>query len=85
MDGKLVGPSTTRTWGPAQVGRPALVIDPVVPVGWAVVAVFVPRGDEERLTGPDGVTVEAEGIMILPRWAREAIAQQEGTTPSYFE
>jgi hypothetical protein len=38
-----------------------------------------------HIIGPDGVTVEAEGIMILPRWAREAIAKQEGTTPSYFE
>ena len=28
MDGKLVGPSTTRTWGPAQVGRPALGMPP---------------------------------------------------------
>src|SRR6478672_3743615 len=26
-----------------------------------------------HIIGPDGVTVEAEGLMILPRWAREAI------------
>ncbi len=38
-----------------------------------------------HIIGPDGVTVEAEGIMILPRWAREAIAKQEGSAPSYFE
>jgi acyl-coenzyme A thioesterase PaaI-like protein len=38
-----------------------------------------------QILGPEGVTVEAEGVMILPRWAREAIAKQEGTTPSYFE
>jgi acyl-coenzyme A thioesterase PaaI-like protein len=38
-----------------------------------------------HLIGPDGVTVEAEGLMILPRWAREAIAQQTGEAPSYFE
>ena len=34
------------------------------------------------------VTVEAEGLFILPRWAREAIAQQEAEqkpTPRYFE
>ena len=31
-----------------------------------------------HILGPDGVTVEAEGIMILPRWAREAIAKHEG-------
>ena len=34
----------------------------------------------------EGVTVEAEGVFILPRWAREAIAKNESTTtPSYFE
>jgi acyl-coenzyme A thioesterase PaaI-like protein len=38
-----------------------------------------------HILGPEGVTVEAEGVMILPRWAREAIAKQEGATPSYFE
>jgi acyl-coenzyme A thioesterase PaaI-like protein len=38
-----------------------------------------------RIIGPDGVTVEAEGVFILPRWAREAIAEQDGGTPSYFE
>jgi acyl-coenzyme A thioesterase PaaI-like protein len=38
-----------------------------------------------HIIGPEGVTVEADGVMILPRWAREAIAKQEGSTPSYFE
>ena len=40
-----------------------------------------------HLIGPDGVTVEAEGVFILPRWAREAIAKQDSAlpTPSYFE
>lgn len=40
-----------------------------------------------HIIGPEGVTVEAEGVFILPRWAREAIARQdpEAPTPSYFE
>ncbi|WP_193605313.1 PaaI family thioesterase [Nocardioides dongkuii] len=40
-----------------------------------------------HIIGPEGVTVEAEGVFILPRWAREAIAAQdaEKPTPSYFE
>lgn len=40
-----------------------------------------------ELTGADGVTVEAEGLFILPKWAREAIAAHdpEQPTPSYFE
>lgn len=40
-----------------------------------------------HIIGPDGVTVEAEGVFILPRWARRAIAEQdpEQPTPQYFE
>ena len=32
------------------------------------------RGEHHRT--PTGVTVEAEGLFILPRWAREAIAER---------
>jgi acyl-coenzyme A thioesterase PaaI-like protein len=35
-----------------------------------------------HLVGPDGVTVEAEGLFILPRWARE-LGQEPA--PRYFE
>ena len=40
-----------------------------------------------EIAGPDGVTVEAEGLFILPRWAREAIAQGESEMPAprFFE
>jgi hypothetical protein len=40
-----------------------------------------------EIAGPDGVTVEAEGLFILPRWAREAIERHDPSepTPSYFE
>lgn len=41
-----------------------------------------------HILGPEGVTVEAAGVFILPRWAREAIAAREDgerATPSYFE
>lgn len=37
-----------------------------------------------HLKDADGVTVEAEGLFILPRWARERLAQQQ-ESPSYFE
>ena len=37
-----------------------------------------------HIIGPDGVTVEAEGLFILPKWARELIDQHE-KTPRYFE
>ncbi len=40
-----------------------------------------------HIIGPDGVTVEAEGLFILPKWARErlAAADPEGPAPRYFE
>ena len=40
-----------------------------------------------EIRGADGVTVEAEGLFILPRWAREAIANGDSSTPSprFFE
>lgn len=42
-----------------------------------------------HLIGPDGVTVEAEGLFILPRWARPGVAAAEaanpGARPSFFE
>ena len=44
-------------------------------------------GPTARSSAPDGVTVEAEGVFILPRWAREAIAEQRPARPRrrYFE
>jgi hypothetical protein len=40
-----------------------------------------------HILGPDGVTVEAEGLFILPKWAREALekAVAAETNPRYFE
>ena len=40
-----------------------------------------------EIRGDDGVTVEAEGLFILPRWAREAIAEGGPARPAprYFE
>lgn len=35
-----------------------------------------------QLMDAEGVTVEAEGLFILPRWARERMQQEN---PSYFE
>ena len=35
------------------------------------------------LIGPEGVTVEAEGLFILPRWAREQVAPED--IPASFE
>jgi acyl-coenzyme A thioesterase PaaI-like protein len=38
-----------------------------------------------ELSGPEGVTVEAEGLFILPKWARERMANGEEPSPRFFE
>jgi len=40
-----------------------------------------------EIHGADGLTVEAEGLFILPKWAREAIESGDARTPSprFFE
>ena len=40
-----------------------------------------------ELHSADGLTVEAEGLFILPKWAREAIQRHDPSqpTPTYFE
>ncbi|TYL45590.1 PaaI family thioesterase [Nocardioides sp. BGMRC 2183] len=43
-----------------------------------------------HLVGPDGVTAEAEGVFILPKWARELLAADTPDSPtlpdrSYFQ
>ena len=38
-----------------------------------------------ELSGPEGVTVEAEGLFILPRWARERLGEGGEPSPRFFE
>jgi acyl-coenzyme A thioesterase PaaI-like protein len=40
-----------------------------------------------EIRSADGVTVEGEGLFILPKWAREAMAKGDSSTPSprFFE
>ena len=38
-----------------------------------------------EICGPDGVTVEAEGLFILPKWARERVTTIDGPSPRFFE
>lgn len=38
-----------------------------------------------HIADAEGLTVEAEGVFILPKWARKAIANSETEPPSRFE
>lgn len=53
--------------------------------GWIERAEGIKTYARGHIKDADGVTVEAEGVFILPRWAREAIAAAETPTPDYFE
>lgn len=64
------------------------------PLGPLRAEAWIERSEEHKtwarghIVGPEGVTVEAEGLFILPRWAREALARRkadERAVPPYFE
>ena len=61
------------------------------PLGDLSAAAWIERAEGHKtwargeLVGPDGVCVEAEGLFILPRWAREALAEQDQPMPRFFE
>lgn len=75
----MTGTLTVRYLGPTPLGdlRAEAWIDRVDGIkSWA----------KGQIVGPEGVTVEAEGVFILPRWARGLAPQAEGgERPSYFE
>jgi acyl-coenzyme A thioesterase PaaI-like protein len=61
------------------------------PLGDLSARAWIERAEDHKtwargeICGPDGVTVEAEGLFILPRWARERMANAEGPSPRFFE
>ena len=52
---------------------------------WIDRAAGVKTWAKGHIIGPDGVTAEAEGVFILPRWARELLAQRDEKPPEFFE
>jgi acyl-coenzyme A thioesterase PaaI-like protein len=61
------------------------------PLGDLSCRAWIERAEEHKtwargeIHGPDGVTVEAEGLFILPRWARARMAASDGPAPRFFE
>jgi acyl-coenzyme A thioesterase PaaI-like protein len=51
---------------------------------WIERAAGIKTWAKGHIIGPEGVTVEAEGLFIMPKWARELMVQRE-QTPRYFE
>ncbi|WP_435742403.1 PaaI family thioesterase [Nocardioides sp. SYSU DS0663] len=69
--------------------RKATPLGPLQAVAWIERAEAYKTWARGQIIGPEGPTVEAEGLFILPRWAREALArrQQDGDGPPvpFFE
>lgn len=69
---------TAETYGfPGMTGTLDVKYRQPLPLGEVIVDAWVDRVDGVKthvlgtISGPDGMCVEAEGIFILPRWARE--------------
>ena len=81
---------------PGMTGTLTLHYRRATPLGELRAESWIDRSDGAKtwakghILDAEGVTVEAEGLFILPRWAREAIAAHRAErdappTPSYFE
>lgn len=87
---QVLGESAGAGGKPGMTGTLTLRYRQGTPLGDLRVEGWIERVDgiktfaKAHILGPQGVTVEADGIMILPKWAREAIANQD-ETPTYFE
>lgn len=90
---QMLGEAAGAGGKPGMTGTLTLVYRQGTPLGDLRAEAWIERSEgiktwaRGHILGPEGVTVEAEGVFILPRWAREAIARQDDATPtpSYFE
>jgi acyl-coenzyme A thioesterase PaaI-like protein len=93
---QMLGEAAGAGGKPGMTGTLTLRYRRATPLGDLRAESWIDRSDgvktwaKGHILDGEGVTVEAEGLFILPRWAREAIAayqaQQEAPpTPSYFE
>ena len=90
---QLLGEAAGAGGKPGMTGTLTLVYRRGTPLGDLRAEAWIDRAEgyktwaKGHLIGPEGVTVEAEGVFILPRWARELLAKQDPDQPAprYFE
>ena len=90
---QLLGEAAGAGGKPGMTGRLTLAYRRATPLGDLRGEAWIDRSSgyktwaKGRILDPEGVCVEAEGLFILPRWARELMAEQEasGRAPRYFE
>jgi acyl-coenzyme A thioesterase PaaI-like protein len=77
---QMLGESAGAGGRPGMTGTLTLRYRQATPLGDLRAEAWIDRVDgiktwsKGQVVGPDGVTVEAEGVFILPRWARAADA-----------
>ena len=90
---QMLGEAAGAGGKPGMTATLALSFKQRTPLGELTSEAWIERSDgiktwaRGEIHGPDGLTVEAEGLFILPKWAREAIATGDSATPSprFFE
>ena len=85
---QLLGEATGAGGKPGMTASLTLTYRRATPLGDLRVEAWIERSEgiktwaRGHISDADGVTVEAEGLFILPRWAREKAAAQQ---PASFE
>ena len=85
---QMLGEATGAGGKPGMTASLTLTYRRATPLGDLRAEAWIERSEgiktwaRGHLSDADGVTVEAEGLFILPRWAREKAA---GPTPTRFE
>ena len=90
---QMLGQAAGAGGRPGMTGTLTIVYRQGTPLGDLKAEAWIDRAEgiktwaKGHIIGPDGVTAEAEGVFILPKWARERIASEEiaAPTPKYFE
>ncbi|MGA8847116.1 MAG: PaaI family thioesterase [Nocardioides sp.] len=84
---QMLGEAAGAGGRPGMTGTLTLRYRQATPLGDLRAEAWIDRSEgiktwaKGHLLGPEGVTVEAEGVFILPRWAREQLAE----APTYYE
>ncbi|HEU4512260.1 MAG TPA: PaaI family thioesterase [Nocardioidaceae bacterium] len=89
---QMLGEAAAAGGAPGMTGRLNLTYRRPTPLGDLTAKAWIHAVDGHKTTvrghimGPDGEpTVEAEGLFILPRWAREALARAKDAGKHPFE
>ncbi|MCL2542168.1 MAG: PaaI family thioesterase [Nocardioidaceae bacterium] len=88
---QMLGQAAGAGGRPGMTGTLTIVYRQGTPLGDLRAEAWIDRSEgiktwaKGHLIGPDGVTAEAEGIFVLPRWARQLLVARDEQPPEFFE